>query len=119
VQRGIRKDFSNVNETRIKILSSYPIGHVDVRFSVDKKKYISGKKRCFDAAHVCGNSFHALRCPGVFGMEMKIYERSLEAILSLPHPPRFASSLACLIFTISPKWRAFSQANTELTNQIE
>ena len=65
-----------------------------------------------DPAHVCGNSFHALRCPGVFEVEMKIYERSLQALLSLRHPPR-------LIFTISPKWRAFSQVNRELMSQIE
>ena len=32
-------DFSNVNKTRIKVLSSYPCGHVDVRHPVDKKTY--------------------------------------------------------------------------------
>ena len=26
--------------------------------------------------HVCSDSFHALRCPGVSGVEMKIYEKS-------------------------------------------
>ena len=29
--------FSNVKETRIKVLSSYPSGHVEVRCPVDKK----------------------------------------------------------------------------------
>ena len=64
-------------------------------FQLIKKKHISGKKRCFDAAHVFGTSFHALRCPAVFGVEMKIYERSLQALLSLPHPPlsRLLSSI--------------------------
>ena len=37
--------------------------------------------------HVCSDSFHALRCPGVSGVEMKIYEKSLQALLSLPRPP--------------------------------
>ena len=84
-----------------------------------KKKHISGKKRCFDAAHVCGNSFHALRCPAVFGVEMKIYERSLQALLSQPPTSRFrVFSRASNCYDIL-KWRAFSQANTELTNQIE
>ena len=32
--------------------------------------------------HVCGDCFHALRSPGVSGVEMKIYERSLQALLS-------------------------------------
>ena len=30
---------------------------------------------------VCGNRFHALRSPGVSGVEMKICERSLQALL--------------------------------------
>ena len=30
-------DFSNVNETRIKVLSSHPSGHDEVRCPVDKK----------------------------------------------------------------------------------
>ena len=36
------EDFSNINETRIKVLSSHPNGHVEVRCPVDKKKHISG-----------------------------------------------------------------------------
>ena len=34
-------DFSNVNKTRIKVLSSYLSGHVDVPCPVDRKKNIS------------------------------------------------------------------------------
>ena len=41
-------DFSNVNETRIKIVSSYPSGHVEVRCP-RAKKHISDLKHCFDA----------------------------------------------------------------------
>ena len=38
-------DFPNVNETRIKVLSSYPSGHVDIQCPVDKKSYeYSGQK---------------------------------------------------------------------------
>ena len=33
-------DFSNVNETRIKVLSSYPSRRVEVRFSVGKKNIV-------------------------------------------------------------------------------
>ena len=45
--------FSYVKETRIKVLSSYPSGHVEVRCPVDKKKHISGQKNCFDAVESC------------------------------------------------------------------
>ena len=34
-------DFSKVNETRIKVVSSYPSGHVEVRCPREKKKNIS------------------------------------------------------------------------------
>ena len=34
-------DFSNVNEMRVKLLSSHPSGDVEVRCSVDKKKNVS------------------------------------------------------------------------------
>ena len=34
-------DFSNVNETSIKVLSCYLSGHVDVPCPVDKKKNVS------------------------------------------------------------------------------
>ena len=36
-------DFSKVNETRIKVVSSYPSGHVEVRCPREKKKHISDK----------------------------------------------------------------------------
>ena len=35
-----RDDFSKVNETRIKLVSSYPSGHVEVRCLREKKKNI-------------------------------------------------------------------------------
>ena len=39
-------DFSNVNKTRIKVLSSSLSGHVDVSCPVDgKKKHMSSQKR--------------------------------------------------------------------------
>ena len=39
-------DFSNVNKTRIKVLSSYLSGHVDVPCPVDReKKHLSSQKR--------------------------------------------------------------------------
>ena len=62
--------------------------------------------------HVCGDSFNALRCRGVSRVEMKIYEWSLQALLSLPCF-RISSCmpLICPLFTISPKWRASSQAS--------
>ena len=51
--------------------------------------------------HVCGDSFYALRSPEVPGWNWKFYEWSLQALLSLPAPPAFASPLARLFFTIS------------------
>ena len=42
-------DFSKANETRIKVVISYPSGHVEVRCSRGKNKHISDKKHCFDA----------------------------------------------------------------------
>ena len=35
-----RDDFSKVNETRIKLVSSYPSGHVEVRCLRGKKKHM-------------------------------------------------------------------------------
>ena len=40
-------DFSKVNETRIKLVSSYPSGHVEVRCPRGKKTSVI--KHCFDA----------------------------------------------------------------------
>ena len=45
---------------------------------------------------VCGDSFHALRSPGVSGVEMKIYERSLQALLSSARRSRVLAKLASL-----------------------
>ena len=57
--------------------------------------------------HVCGDSFHALRSPGVSGVEMKIYERSLQALLS--SAPSLARSREAHF--AYPNRRACSQAN--------
>ena len=38
-------DFSKVNETRIKLVSSYPSGQVEVRCPRGKKKHISDFKK--------------------------------------------------------------------------
>ena len=46
--------------------------------------------------HVCGDSFHALRSPGFSGMEMKIYERSLQALLSSALRSRILARLTSL-----------------------
>ena len=53
-------DFSKVNETRIKVLSSQPSGPLSNR---------SNRGR-----DVRGDRFHTLRIPGVSWVEMKIYE---------------------------------------------
>ena len=45
---------------------------------------------------VCGDRFHALRRPGVSGVEMKIYERSLQALLSSAPRSRVLARLASL-----------------------
>ena len=46
--------------------------------------------------HVCGDSFHALRSPGISGVEMKIYERWLQALLSSAPRSRVLARLASL-----------------------
>ena len=53
-------NFSKVNETRIKVLSSQPSGPLSNR---------SNRGR-----DVRGDRFHTLRIPGVSWVEMKIYE---------------------------------------------
>ena len=65
--------------------------------------------------HVCGDSFHALQCPGVSGVKMRVYGKSLQALLSLPRPPlsRLLSRASrTSTFHDIPKWRACSQAKT-------
>ena len=47
--------------------------------------------------HLCGDSFHALRSPGVSEVEMKIYERSLQALLSSAPCSRVLARLASLV----------------------
>ena len=46
--------------------------------------------------HVCGDNFNALRSPGVSGVEMKIYERWLQALLSSAPRSRVLARLASL-----------------------
>ena len=53
-----------------------------VRYSA-METYLTGSCHFSNLLHVCGDSFHALWSPGVSGVEMKIYERSLQALLSL------------------------------------
>ena len=66
---------------------------------------------------ICGT---IILCPGVSGVERKIYERSLQALLSLPH--HLLSRLLlhashASTFHNIPKWRACSQA-TVLTDWL-
>ena len=84
------------------------------------KGNLTGGCHFYNMQHICGDIFHTLQCPGVSGVEMKIYERSLQALLSLPHtnptsppPPLLClpscSTHACT-FHDTPKWRACLQA---------
>ena len=50
--------------------------------------------------------FTVLRCPAVFGVEMKIYERSLQALLSVPHPP-LSRLLSSIKFSRYPQMERF------------
>ena len=60
------------------------------RSLLDRRLWLSNLR------HVCGDGFHALRCFGTSGVEMKIYEWSLQALLPLPRPRFCQSPLACL-----------------------
>ena len=65
--------------------------------------------------------FTLCRVPAVSRVEMKTYERLLQALLSLPNPllSRLSSrdTRACiLLFTISLKWRACMQASLVQAN---
>ena len=51
------------------------------------KENLTGSCHFSNLRHICGDSFHTLQSPRVSREEMKIYERSLQALLSLPHPP--------------------------------
>ena len=58
---------------------------------MDRKHCFQGGCHFSNLRHVCGDSFHALQSSGVSGMEMKIYERSLQALLSsAPRSPVLA-----------------------------
>ena len=52
--------------------------------------YLTGSCHFSNLQYVCGDSFHALQSPGVSRAEMKIYERSMQALL-LPAPRGFAA----------------------------
>ena len=58
--------------------------------------YLTGGCHFSNLRHVCGDSFHALRSPRVSGVEMKIYERSLQALLSQPPCSRVPARLTSL-----------------------
>ena len=58
--------------------------------------YLTGACHFSNLRHVCGDSFYALRSPGVSGVEMKIYERSLQALLSSTPRSRVLARLASL-----------------------
>ena len=60
--------------------------------------------------HVCGDNFHALRSPGVSGVEMKIYERWLQALLSSAPCSRVLARLA-LLAQIGELGRRLSQTS--------
>ena len=55
--------------------------------NLDLKENLTGGCHFSNLWHICGDSFHTLQSPRVSRKEMKIYERSLQALLSLPHPP--------------------------------
>ena len=50
--------------------------------SVQRLAHTRNVTTCCYLRHVCGDSFHAFRSPRVSGVEMEIYERSLQALLS-------------------------------------
>ena len=84
-------NFSNLNEARIKLLSSHPSGHVEVRCPRGKKIIhyfdavakaiykeiilcalgclnLPGSCHFFNLRHICSDSFHALQSPGISGV---------------------------------------------------
>ena len=48
---------------------------------------MTGECHISNLRQVCGDSFHALRCLGISGVEMKIYEWSLQVLPSLHRRP--------------------------------
>ena len=84
--------------------------------NLDLKENLTGGCHFSNLRHICGDSFHTLQSPRVSRKEMKIYERSLQALLSLPHPHCRVSHrvpLTHVLFMIAPKWRACLQATKE------
>ena len=69
---------------------------------IKKKKSISGKKRCFDAAHVCVTGFTLCGVPRFSGWKWKFMKDRWMLPFLPPPPPAFESSLEHQIFTISP-----------------
>ena len=65
--------------------------------------------------HVCGDSFHAFRSPWVSGVEMKIYERSLQALLSSAPRSRVLARLTSLA-QIGELARRLSQPELSIDN---
>ena len=57
---------------------------------------LTGACQFSNLRQVSGDNFHALQCLGVSGVEMKFYERRLQALLFSSPPPAVASPLACL-----------------------
>ena len=126
-------DFSKVDKTRIKVLIKFSSERMrwSLMSPWKKKTYqwlkkllwccckrdllliilctlgclnLTGGCHFSNLRHVCGDSFHALQSPGVSGVEMKIYERSLQALLS--SAPR-----AQVLARLAQYRRACSQAN--------
>ena len=64
--------------------------------SLARTAVTSGGCHFFNLRHVYVDSFHALPSPGVSGVEMKIYERSLQALLSSVPRSRVLARLASL-----------------------
>ena len=59
-------------------------------------RYLTGGCHFCNLRHVCGDSFHALRSPGVSGVEMKICKGWLQALLSSAPHSRVLARLASL-----------------------
>ena len=128
-QSGNVDDFSNVNETRIKVLSSYSSRHVEVWCLVDKKEHISGQKHCFDVVNstcpgrpvfnflICGTIvvtvFTLCSVRGFLGWKGKFMRDHCKLSFLSPTAHFRVSSclpLALLLFTISP--------NVELAHRL-
>ena len=65
--------------------------------------------------HFCGDSFHALRSPGVSGVEMKICKGWLQALLSSAPHSRVLARLALLAQIARSREARFACPNRPLT----